>query len=112
MTNQEKQAIRTAMCERIMAHLNSEQEDCAFCGNSTLNLPFVGPNGEEGFVEIKVSIPVEKDGDDGFAKRQSHAIAVREKAEKAKAAAEKKAKKIAADNARRAAKAAEKSVKA
>lgn len=91
--------IRARALEAIMAYFIEAGEDVGQIGSNVMNFPIV-EDGEEGWVEITVKIPKEYD-DEGYDKRTSYEIAVREKAEKAKAKEEAKAKKIAKDKAKR-----------
>lgn len=70
-------------------------EDIGQIASNSFNFPVV-VDGEEGWVEIVVKVPKEN-GDEGYDKRVSYEIALKEKAEKEKAKAEAKAKKIAKD---------------
>lgn len=90
---------RAETVAEIMAYFTSKGEDCGMITSNTFNMPIV-VNGEEGFAEITVKVTKDT-GDDGYLKRDAYTLALAEKAEKAKAAAEKKAKKIAADAKRR-----------
>lgn len=104
MTLKNSNALRAKLTAEILAHLTANGEDCAQIGTNVVNFPIVAEDGEEGFAEIVIRIPKETDGDDGYAKREAWRIHLAEKAEKAKANAERKAKKIAADRAKRNAK--------
>lgn len=70
-------------------------EDVGQIASNSINFPIV-IDGEEGWVEIVVKVPKEN-GDEGYDKRVSYEIALKEKSEKEKAKAEAKAKKIAKD---------------
>lgn len=93
-----KNLVRAQYIKSILDHL-SVTEDVALIASNTLNFP-VAYNGEEAWVEVTVKIPKE-DGDDGYLKRESYTMHLQEKAEKAKAQEEAKAKKVAADKAKR-----------
>lgn len=84
----------------------SDVEDCGFIASNSFNFPVV-EDGEEGWVEIVVKV-TKDGGDDGYAKRDEYEMKCSERAEKAKVAAEKKAKKIAKDKADREKRKAEK----
>jgi len=89
---------------QIMAMLTEKGEDAGKCGTNELNFPVVLEDGTETFIVVKVSMPTgTRDGDayDGYAMRDEYAQKCQEKAEKAKAQAEAKAKKIARDKANR-----------
>ena len=101
--------IRKQYIEELLAYFacegSSDGEDCGMITSNSFNFPVVADDGEEGWVEIVVKIPKE---DDGYEKREEYKIKVRNRAEKAKAQAESKAKKIAKDKALREAKEKEK----
>lgn len=78
----------------------SEGEDVGFIASNAFNFPIV-VDGEEGWCEITVKV-TKDGGDEGYGKREEYALKLRERAEKAKAAAELKAKKVAKDAKRRA----------
>lgn len=101
MTLKNSNALRAKFTAEFLAYLTANGEDAAQIGANIVNFPVVGEDGEEGFVEIVVRVPKETVDDDGYAKRTQYAEKVTEKAAKAKAAAERKAKKIAADRAKR-----------
>lgn len=85
--------------ERYVAALYEalKDEDLGMITSNSFNFPTV-EDGEEGWVEIVVKVV--KD-DEGYEKREQYADKVRERAERAKENAEKKAKKIARDKAYR-----------
>lgn len=93
-------AIRARIINTIGDYFLEVGEDVGQIASNAINFPIVTDDGEEGWVEVVVKIPKE-DGDEGFDKRLSYEIAVKEKAEKEKAKAEAKAKKIAKDKAKR-----------
>lgn len=84
----------------LMSYLNNAGEDVGQISSHELNFPIV-VNGEEGWIEISVKVPKDE-ADDGYLKRDSYAIAVKEKAEKEEAKRIAKEKKVAADAKRRA----------
>lgn len=94
---------RAEWVEKLMEFVGGLEEDVGIIASNSFNFPVV-VDGEEGWVEIVVKIPKE-DGDEGFGKREEWDIKCKEKAEKAKAKEEAKAKKIARDKAHREAKA-------
>lgn len=98
-------AIRTRIVRDLFDKF-SNVEDCGFIASNSFNFPVV-EDGEEGWVEIVVKV-TKDGGDDGYAKRDEYEMKCSEKVEKAKAAAEKKAKKIAKDKADREKRKAEK----
>ena len=94
-------SIRTKYLEALMSALGTE--DIGQIASNSFNFPVVAEDGEEGWVEIVIKVPKEN-GDEGFDKREEYKLKCAEKAEKAKANAEKKAKKIEHDKAMREAK--------
>ena len=103
-----KVAMANAVREHYIKAVRSlfNEEDCGMTTSNSFNFP-IGWEGEEGWVEVIVKVP-KYDGDEGYALREEYEIKVRNRAEKAKAQAEFKAKKIAKDKARREAKEKEK----
>lgn len=94
-------SIRAKYLEALMSALGTE--DIGQIASNSFNFPVVADDGEEGWVEIVIKVPKEG-GDEGFDKRTEYELKCAEKVEKAKANAEKKAKKIAKDKAMREAK--------
>lgn len=90
---------RAELVNLLYAFFNERGEDVGMITSNSFNFPCV-VDGEEGWVEIVAKVTKES-GDEGYDKREEYAINLRNKAEKAKAAAEAKAKKIAKDKARR-----------
>lgn len=102
---------RNEIMAMLMAQLTASGEDCGMTASNEFNLPVVLADGSEDFIVVKVSIPTgSRDGDayDGYGMREDYIVKKAEKAEKAKAAAEKKAAKIERDSKMRAQKAAAK----
>lgn len=87
-------AVRSSLIEKLYKEF-SETEDVGMVSSNSFNFPVV-EDGEEGWVEIVVKV-TKDGGDDGYLKRDEYKMKCEEKAEKAKVAAEKKAKKIARD---------------
>lgn len=87
-------AVRSSLIEKLYKEF-SETEDVGMVSSNSFNFPVV-EDGEEGWVEIVVKV-TKDGGDDGYLKRDEYKMKCEEKAEKAKASAEKKAKKIARD---------------
>lgn len=87
-------AVRSSLIEKLYKEF-SETEDVGMVSSNSFNFPVV-EDGEEGWVEIVVKV-TKDGGDDGYLKRDEYKMKCEEKAEKAKVAAEKKAKKIAKD---------------
>lgn len=96
--------IRKQYIEELLTYFrcegSSDGEDCGMITSNSFNFPVVDDDGEDGWVEIVVKIP-KYDGNEGYALREEYEMKVRKRAEKAKAQAEIKAKKIAKDKARR-----------
>ena len=97
--------FRAKAIEAIMAYFVEANEDCGMIASNSFNFPIVAEDGDEGWIEVVVKIPKE---DDGYEKREEYDMKTKERAEKRKAQAEIKAKKIAKDKARREAKEKEK----
>ena len=93
--------VRVNVLNEIWDYLANEVgEDVDQISSHELNFPVVAEDGEEGWVEISIRVPKD-DSDEGYLKRESYAIAVKEKAKKAAAKQAAKEKKIAADIKRR-----------
>lgn len=112
MANSSKKALHDALRAKYIAGISkwlAEQGDeVLVTGSNEIALPCVDTEGNDEFVVITFKVPTgSRDGDayDGYAMAQDYAMKSAEKAEKAKAAAEKKASKIAQDKAQREAKA-------
>jgi len=99
-----REMAKSAYIQKMMEMLAEAGEDLGMSGSNEFNFPIVHEDGTEDFIVVKVSIPTgSRDGDpyDGYAVRDEFKMKAVEKAEKAKSAAEAKAKKIAQDKARR-----------
>lgn len=110
-------ALRTLYIEKIMALLSADEEVLRVNSNE-ISIPCVDADGNDAWVNVKVSTPRgTRNGEggyneyDGYKARDLYDEDCKTKAEKAKAAEEKKAAKIAADTKRRAEKAAAKAEK-
>lgn len=90
---------RNAVIADLVEILRSRGEDVDFIASNKVNFPVVDSEGNEGWVTVTVSVPLGegrgKEPYDGYGERQSYQMKVKEKAEKAAIAAEKKARKIA-----------------
>ena len=110
MTNKQAQnALRQRYVEVIKKALSDLGEEVLQTGSNTLAIPCVDDNGEEQFCCFTIKVPTgSRDGDvyDGYGEAESYQLNCKQKAEKAAAEAEKKAKKIARDQAMREQKAA------
>lgn len=93
--------IRETEIRKIFEFYGGEENDCGMITSNSFNIPIVAEDGEEGWLEITAKITKDS-GDDGYLKRQAYLLNLAEKAEKKKQAEEKKAKKIASDEKRRA----------
>ena len=101
-----RESLKNQYVEMLMQMLGA-QEDVGRTASNEFNFPVVDEEGNEEFIVVKLVIPSgSRDGDpyDGYGAREDYAIKERAKAEKAKEAAIAKAKKIARDEKRRAAK--------
>lgn len=98
-----REALKSQYMEMLMQMLGA-QEDVGKTGSNEFNFPVVDSEGNEDFIVVKLVIPTgSRDGEeyDGYGARNDYQLKLAEKAEKAKAAAEAKAKKIAKDQAKR-----------
>lgn len=109
MTNKQAQdLLRQKYVEIVKKALSDLGEEVLQTGSNTIAIPCVDDNGNEQFCCFTIKVPTgSRDGDvyDGYGEAESYALNCKTKAEKAKADAEKKAKKIAKDEAIRAKKA-------
>lgn len=99
-----REALKSQYMEMLMNILGA-QEDVGRTGSNEFNFPVVDSEGNEDFIVVKLVIPTgSRDDDepyDGYGARTDYEMKVAAKAEKARLAAEAKAKKIARDTARR-----------
>lgn len=99
--------LRIKYIESISEYLTNKGEEVLITGSNEIAIPCLDEESNEKFLVITFKIPSgSRDGDayDGYSMASYYADKVAEKKEKARLAAEKKAKKIAADKARRATK--------
>lgn len=111
MSKATNDALRAQYIELITKLLDGEGEEVLRTKSNELAIPCVDADGEDSYVVVTIKVPTgSRDGDlyDGHGEAKSYAMKVQQDAEKAAAAAEKKAKKIARDEAMRAKKAANK----
>ena len=97
--------LRAQYLDTITALLTDAGEEVLRVKSNEIAIPCVDADGNDSYVVVTVKVPVgSRDGDpyDGYGEAQSYEMSYREKAEKAKIEAEKKAKKIARDEAYRA----------
>lgn len=103
-----REEIRLRYLAKIAEYLTAEGEEVLRVGSGEIALPCVDSEGNDEFIVLTFKVPTgSRDGEpyDGYGEAQSYAMKVADKADKAKVAAEKKAKKIAKDEKVRAAKA-------
>ena len=102
---QTNDALRNQYLNLITELLAGADEEVLRVKSNEIALPCVDAEGNDSYVVITVKVPTgSRDGDpyDGYGEAESYAMACKAKAEKAKIEAEKKAKKIARDQAYRA----------
>lgn len=93
-------ALRAKYIERVSKFLADAGEEVLVTGSNEIALPCVDSEGNDEFIVITFKVPTgSRDGDayDGYSVAEYFKMKSDEKAEKAKIAAEKKAKKIAQD---------------
>ena len=93
-------ALRAKYIERVSKFLADAGEEVLVTGSNEIALPCVDSEGNDEFIVITFKVPTgSRDGDayDGYSMAEAFKMKSAEKAEKAKIAAEKKAKKIAQD---------------
>ena len=101
-------AIRSKYIALVSEYLANAGEEVLVTGSNEVAIPTVDSEGNENFLVLTFKVPTgSRDGDpyDGYSMAEDYALKCKEKAEKAKASAEKKAAKIAKDKAEREAKA-------
>lgn len=101
-------ALRAKYIERVSKFLADSGEEVLVTGSNEIALPCVDSEGNDEFIVLTFKIPTgSREGDiyDGYSMAEDFKMRTAEKAEKAKVAAEKKAKKIARDKQMREAKA-------
>lgn len=101
-------ALRAKYIERVSKFLADSGEEVLVTGSNEIALPCVDSEGNDEFIVLTFKIPTgSREGDiyDGYSMAEDFKMRTAEKVEKAKVAAEKKAKKIARDKQMREAKA-------
>lgn len=101
-------ALRAHYMEMVKGILDKAGEEVLVTGSNEYAIPCVDSEGNDQFMVVTFKIPTgSRDGEpyDGYAMAQEYEMKCAEKAEKAKAAAAKKAAKIEADRKAREAKA-------
>lgn len=106
MTNTKlNEALRNEYLNLIKDHFISGDYEVLRTGSNEIALPCVDSEGNEKFIIVTVKVPTgsreDKEPYDGYSVAEAYAMKCKEKAQKAKAAADKKAKKIKADEKRR-----------
>lgn len=107
MSKASNDALRVKYTELIGDLLSKAEEDPLRTGTNEIAIPCVDDEGNDAWVVVTVKVPTgSRDGDpyDGYSMQEAYEIRLREKAEAAAVAAEKKARKIARDEKLRAAK--------
>ena len=100
--------IRADYMARVRDALTQNGDEILVTGSNEFAIPCVNAEGDDEFIVITFKVPTgSRDGDpyDGYAVAQEYSMKLAEKAEKAKEAAAKKAKKIEVDRKMREAKA-------
>lgn len=97
----ERELIRAQYLETITNYLASLDNEVLRVKSNEIALPVVGCEGNEDFLVITFKVPTGAnkglDPYDGYAEAESYEMTCKAKAEKSKANAEKKAKKVARD---------------
>lgn len=96
--------VKASYLALVSEALTNKEEEVLKVGSNEIAIPVVNENGDDIFVVFKVSVPTgSRDGEayDGYELAAEYVRKCEEKAEKAKAQAEAKAKKIAKDKANR-----------
>lgn len=102
------EALRAKYMGAIMDYLKAQDEEVLVTGSQEIALPCVDEEGNDEFIVITFKVPTgSRDGEayDGYSVAEDYRMKEADKAEKAKIAAEKKARQIAKDKAMREAKA-------
>ena len=92
------ESLRKSYMDKITAFLADQGEEVLVTGSNEIALPCVDSEGNDEFIVLTFKVPTgSRDGDpyDGYSIAEDFKMKSAEKAEKAKIAAEKKAKKIA-----------------
>lgn len=95
------ESLRKSYMDKITAFLVDQGEEVLITGSNEIALPCVDSEGNDEFIVLTFKVPTgSRDGDpyDGYSIAEDFKMKSDEKAEKAKIAAEKKAKKIAQNN--------------
>lgn len=97
----ERELIRAQFLEAVASYLSSLDNEVLRVKSNEIALPVVGCEGNEDFLVITFKVPTGADKGmtpyDGYAMAEDYEMSCKSKAEKAKANAERKAKKVARD---------------
>ena len=97
-------ALRTQYLNLITELLAGVDEEVLRVKSNEIAIPCVDDEGNDSYVVVTIKVPTgSRDGDpyDGYGEAESYSLSCKQKAEKAAADAEKKARKIAKDKAYR-----------
>lgn len=106
-----REAIKTQFLEKVANTLAESGETVLRVGSNEIAMPVVDSEGNEDYLVLTFKVPTgSRDGEayDGYAMAEDYTMKLAGKVEKAKKAAEEKAKKIARDEKYRASQAAAK----
>ena len=97
----EREIIKTEFLEKVSQFLHDEGEDILRVKSNEIAIPVVGCEGNEDFLVVTFKVPTGANKGtepyDGYSEAESYELRLKQKEEKAKEAAEKKAKKIKRD---------------
>ena len=97
----EREILRNEFLTKVSDFLHLQGEEVLRVKSNEIAIPVVGCEGNEDFLVITFKVPTgaNKGADpyDGYSEAEDYEMKLKEKAEKAKALAEKKAKKVARD---------------
>ena len=97
----EREIIKTEFLNKVSNFLSGEGEDILRVKSNEVAIPVVGCEGNEDFLVITFKVPTGANKGtepyDGYGEAESYELKLKQKEEKTKAAAEKKAKKIKRD---------------
>ena len=108
MSKKANEELRLHYTEFLANLLSGAGEEILRAGSNELAIPCVDCEGEDSWITVTIKVPTgSREGDpyDGYAMAEEYAMKQKTKVEKDKANAEKKARKIARDEAARKAKA-------
>lgn len=96
-----RENIKKKYVSQLIAFLNSKDEDVLQIKSNEICFPVLDEQGNEEFVKITIAVPTGSRDDnepfDGYGKAEEYQMKLKAKAEKAEAAAKKKAEKIKRD---------------